>query len=408
MPIKVRCTIFYFIQPDALTSLIICFLLSCTYIRLGLTLEYKYFARDGTSIRWESYSGNRSLVLPNSEDGVFDKHDGSFDAIGGDQPLKLREKPASQPDAQGAVQLLEPNQSDPNSYQKDAREFQKGILDVVFEQKIATENGINCVVFHPLEKIVSLVFINLLSYAAANCSADDVSQILFVMFLCAQFVLGLSNRAQIWNYTSSESVDIIGSTPLFEHVVTSVALSPKSLLAMGLANGDLYLADSLQQIDAKPYALHGKHDKAVLSMAFHASLPWLASGSEDATIRVWNIETRAPVLVLTAHYYAVTSLAFAKHCDEVLISGSVDRSIRIWDLGTLLVRPTGATISNETGRYRCESRANLARDSIGGARHRRRCGHSDDIERRQSHSYSLVDRSDRQRSVTTADCLRKS
>ena len=129
---------------------------SCCCCSVGVTLDYKYFARDGTNVRWESYSGNRQLTLPNAEEGVFDKHDGSFDAIGGDQPLKLREKQAAQEIVQ--TQLLEPNQSDPNSYVKDAVEFQKGILDVVFEQKMTLDQSkIHSVVFHPTEQKVSVL-----------------------------------------------------------------------------------------------------------------------------------------------------------------------------------------------------------------------------------------------------------
>merc|ERR1712072_716662 len=59
----------------------------------------------------------------------------------------------------------------------------------------------------------------------------------------------------------------------------------------------------------------------------------LISGSEDATIRLWSLETMKPIGVPTGHDSTVHCLCvFSKRW---LISGSDDKSVRVWDLNKL-------------------------------------------------------------------------
>jgi WD40 repeat protein len=59
----------------------------------------------------------------------------------------------------------------------------------------------------------------------------------------------------------------------------------------------------------------------------------LISGSEDATIRLWSLETMKAIGVLTGHESTVHCLCvFSKRW---LISGSDDKSVRVWDLNKL-------------------------------------------------------------------------
>ncbi len=57
----------------------------------------------------------------------------------------------------------------------------------------------------------------------------------------------------------------------------------------------------------------------------------LISGSEDNTIKIWNLETGACTHTLQGHQDTVRSLAFAQ---GKLISGSDDNTIKIWNLET--------------------------------------------------------------------------
>lgn len=59
----------------------------------------------------------------------------------------------------------------------------------------------------------------------------------------------------------------------------------------------------------------------------------LASGSDDKTIRIWDVKTRKPRYVLEGHGWKVTSVHFSKD-DRYLISSCNNGEVKIWDLQT--------------------------------------------------------------------------
>jgi WD40 repeat protein len=62
---------------------------------------------------------------------------------------------------------------------------------------------------------------------------------------------------------------------------------------------------------------------------------WLASGSDDRTVRIWDAATGAEDSVLLGHTDWVTSVcAFERDGRAWLASGSDDRTVRIWDAAT--------------------------------------------------------------------------
>lgn len=72
----------------------------------------------------------------------------------------------------------------------------------------------------------------------------------------------------------------------------------------------------------------------VVSIAFSADNTQLASGSDDASIWLWDVAKKAPIgLPLNRHEAAVTSLAFSPD-GGLLASGSADTTIILWDLIT--------------------------------------------------------------------------
>ena len=58
---------------------------------------------------------------------------------------------------------------------------------------------------------------------------------------------------------------------------------------------------------------------------------YLASGSRDKTIKIWEVRNGRCVLTLTGHDNWVTDLVFHPS-GRFLLSVSDDKSIRIWDL----------------------------------------------------------------------------
>jgi WD40 repeat protein len=73
------------------------------------------------------------------------------------------------------------------------------------------------------------------------------------------------------------------------------------------------------------------HKSWVLCLATYqtATENWLLSGSDDNTIRIWDLKTSKVLEELTGHHNGVTSLTFA---NNELFSGSQDHYIICWDV----------------------------------------------------------------------------
>jgi WD40 repeat protein len=74
------------------------------------------------------------------------------------------------------------------------------------------------------------------------------------------------------------------------------------------------------------------HTKTVVSVAFSADGKLLASGSDDTSVRLWDVATRQPLgPALTGHTRSVESVAFSAD-GKLLTSGSDDKTLRSWDV----------------------------------------------------------------------------
>ena len=68
------------------------------------------------------------------------------------------------------------------------------------------------------------------------------------------------------------------------------------------------------------------------SLAFSPDGRWLASGSWDKTIKIWDVETGLEVQTLVGHDHPVYSIAFDPS-GQWLASGSEDGKINLWRWG---------------------------------------------------------------------------
>ncbi|MCB0306001.1 MAG: DUF4365 domain-containing protein, partial [Calditrichaeota bacterium] len=75
------------------------------------------------------------------------------------------------------------------------------------------------------------------------------------------------------------------------------------------------------------------HSNSVLSVAFSPDGTRALSGSEDNTLRLWELETGHTIRVFEGHSNSVLSVAFSPDGTRAL-SGSRDNTLRLWELET--------------------------------------------------------------------------
>jgi WD repeat-containing protein 17 len=102
--------------------------------------------------------------------------------------------------------------------------------------------------------------------------------------------------------------------------------------ALGLDDGSINIIDMTDSIEISDnvQTLYG-HTERVFNIVWHPlNKNILASGSNDKTVRVYNVETGTSIL-LEGHTNFVRGLAWNHEIPWFLASGSWDAQIRIWD-----------------------------------------------------------------------------
>ena len=107
-------------------------------------------------------------------------------------------------------------------------------------------------------------------------------------------------------------------------------------------------------------ALLTGHTAPVRCVSFNSNGTMLVSGSDDNTVRLWDLTTGMLKATLTGHEGTVNSVAFSPD-GTMVASGSNDNSVRLWDVAaetrkatlwhsddvnTVQFRPDGATLAS--------------------------------------------------------------
>lgn len=123
---------------------------------------------------------------------------------------------------------------------------------------------------------------------------------------------------------------------------SALALSPDGItLATGSGNGHVALWDLTLRRDWKhpleqnpsgwrPLGNHAK-DKLINSVSFSPDGKFLASGSQDATIKLWEVDSGRRLGTLLGHSHVVNSVAFRPD-GKMLATGSSDKTTKLWSV----------------------------------------------------------------------------
>jgi WD40 repeat protein len=110
-------------------------------------------------------------------------------------------------------------------------------------------------------------------------------------------------------------------------MVHSLAFSPDgSLLASG---GHREAKIWRRPKDAQRFRLTSVARKEVLAVAASPDGKWLATGSDDGRIKIWNVANGKLAKNLTGHQGAIRSLKFSRD-NTLLASAAADKTLRVW------------------------------------------------------------------------------
>lgn len=135
---------------------------------------------------------------------------------------------------------------------------------------------------------------------------------------------------ELWNTASMSLIKggCIGEIP----IRAGEFIEDREWLALGGDDGVLrvYCIDTLE-LKCKVQA----HQDFIRGVAVHPNLPYLATCSDDATVKIWDYSKElAPVRTLEGHTHFVMGAGFSPKDNRVLVSCSMDHDIRVWNIET--------------------------------------------------------------------------
>ncbi len=138
-----------------------------------------------------------------------------------------------------------------------------------------------------------------------------------------------SNFIKIWDVTSG---DLISTLTGHEHDVWAVAFSPdgRRLASGGFNDGRVRIWD----ISTGEALILEGHTAAIEGLAFHPNGEWLATASDDFTMKIWDTATGELLRDVADFQDIVASVAFSPDGTR-LAAASAGVEIRVWDAITV-------------------------------------------------------------------------
>lgn len=134
-------------------------------------------------------------------------------------------------------------------------------------------------------------------------------------------------RLTIWKLGDNEQCHAVWENESDEGF-GGLSFSPSGKLAFSERGADKVYIWNFEDISAELVQLKG-HIYDVNTVAFSPNGQYIASGSDDSTVRIWDVEQRRSIQTLTGHTGGVRSVAFSPDGTKVA-SGSRDATVRVW------------------------------------------------------------------------------
>jgi COMPASS component SWD3 len=152
---------------------------------------------------------------------------------------------------------------------------------------------------------------------------------------------------KIWNMLEETVRENVGAPPVLLEIknaaekggISDICWSPDNRYICAASDDTciyVWVVSENDSSNAKPgeciRVLRG-HEGFVFTVSFHPNAMFLASGSFDETIRIWDLRTGICIRIIPAHSDPVTSIQFNSHGNH-LVSSSYDGLIRVWEVAT--------------------------------------------------------------------------